>query len=51
MRQEIAEQGAAVAATLTEVRRRAADLSSAMEGRQRILLVARGSSQPARRGA
>jgi glucosamine--fructose-6-phosphate aminotransferase (isomerizing) len=47
MRQEIAEQGAAVAATLTEVRRRAGDLRRAMEGRRRILLVARGSSDNA----
>jgi glucosamine--fructose-6-phosphate aminotransferase (isomerizing) len=47
MRQEIAEQGAAVAATLTEVRRRAGDVRAAMEGRRRILLVARGSSDNA----
>jgi glucosamine--fructose-6-phosphate aminotransferase (isomerizing) len=47
MRQEIAEQGAAVAATLTEVRRHAGHLRNAMEGRRRILLVARGSSDNA----
>src|SRR4051795_9464252 len=47
MRQEIAEQGAAVAATLAEVRRRADALRSAMQGRRRILLVARGSSDNA----
>jgi len=47
MRQEIAEQGVAVAATLTEVRRRAGDLRGAMEGRRRVLLVARGSSDNA----
>src|SRR3954470_14820236 len=47
MRQEIAEQGAAVAATLAEVRRRADALRRAMEGRRRILLVARGSSDNA----
>jgi len=47
MRQEIAEQGAAVAATLAEARRRADALRSAMQGRRRILLVARGSSDNA----
>src|SRR4029078_2090963 len=47
MRQEIAEQGVAVAAPLTEVRRRAGDLRGAMEGRRRVLLVARGSSDNA----
>src|SRR5689334_952924 len=47
MRQEIAEQGAAVAATLTEVRRRAGALRDVMAGRRRILLVARGSSDNA----
>jgi glutamine---fructose-6-phosphate transaminase (isomerizing) len=47
MREEIAEQGAAVAATLAEVRRRAGDLRAATEGRRRVLLVARGSSDNA----
>src|SRR5262245_54037999 len=47
MRQEIAEQGVAVAATLEEVRRRAGDLRDAMAGRHRVLLVARGSSDNA----
>lgn len=47
MRREIAEQGDAVAATLAEVRRRADDIRSAMTGRHRILLVARGSSDNA----
>jgi glutamine---fructose-6-phosphate transaminase (isomerizing) len=47
MRREIAEQGAAVAATLEEVRRQAERLRSAMAERQRILFVARGSSDNA----
>lgn len=47
MRREIAEQGEAVAATLTEVRRRAEQVREAMAGRRRILLVARGSSDNA----
>jgi glucosamine--fructose-6-phosphate aminotransferase (isomerizing) len=47
MRREIAEQGEAVAATLDEVRRRAEQVRRAMDGRRRILLVARGSSDNA----
>lgn len=47
MRQEIAEQGEAVAATVEEVRRRAEQVRAAMTGRRRILLVARGSSDNA----
>jgi len=47
MRREIAEQGEAVAATLTEVRRRAEQLRTAMRDRRRILFVARGSSDNA----
>lgn len=47
MRREIAEQGAAVAATLEEVRRRAERVRAAMAGRRHILLVARGSSDNA----
>jgi glucosamine--fructose-6-phosphate aminotransferase (isomerizing) len=47
MRREIAEQSAAVAATVEAVRRRAEQVRSAMSGRRRILLVARGSSDNA----
>jgi glucosamine--fructose-6-phosphate aminotransferase (isomerizing) len=47
MRSEIAEQGAAVAATLEEVRRQAERVRAAMSGRKRILFVARGSSDNA----
>ncbi|HEX3932680.1 MAG TPA: SIS domain-containing protein [Nocardioides sp.] len=47
MRTEIAEQSQAVAATVEEVRRRAEQVRTAMTGRRRILLVARGSSDNA----
>ncbi len=47
MRREIGEQGAAVAATLEEVRRQAGRARAAMSGRRRILFVARGSSDNA----
>jgi len=47
MRREIAEQGAAVAATLAEVRRRADQVRAAASDRRRILFVARGSSDNA----
>jgi glutamine---fructose-6-phosphate transaminase (isomerizing) len=47
MRREIAQQGDAVAATIEEARRHADALRSAMSGRRRLLLVARGSSDNA----
>jgi glucosamine--fructose-6-phosphate aminotransferase (isomerizing) len=47
MRREIAEQGAAVTATLEEVRRQAERVRAAMSGRRHILFVARGSSDNA----
>jgi glucosamine--fructose-6-phosphate aminotransferase (isomerizing) len=47
MRQEIAEQGDAVAATLEEVRRRAEQVRATVADRRRILFVARGSSDNA----
>ncbi len=47
MRREIAEQGAAVTATLDEVRRQAERVRAAMSGRRHILFVARGSSDNA----
>jgi glutamine---fructose-6-phosphate transaminase (isomerizing) len=47
MRREIAEQGAAVTATLAEVRRRADQVRAAASDRRRILFVARGSSDNA----
>jgi glucosamine--fructose-6-phosphate aminotransferase (isomerizing) len=47
MRREIAEQGAAVTATLEEVRRQAERVRAAMSRRRHILFVARGSSDNA----
>jgi glucosamine--fructose-6-phosphate aminotransferase (isomerizing) len=47
MRREIAEQGATVAGTLAEVRRRADAIRTLAAGRRRVLLVARGSSDNA----
>jgi glutamine---fructose-6-phosphate transaminase (isomerizing) len=47
MRREIAEQGEAVAATLEEVRRRGEQVRATRSGRNRILFVARGSSDNA----
>lgn len=47
MRREIGQQGDAVAATLDEVRRHATRVRRLMDGRRRVLFVARGSSDNA----